>query len=147
VVRQAHRPPLRPVRDPPFPRRQRGAGVQTMDRVHDDGNARDTRGDPSEHPALRVMRMHDGRALAAEQIAATTSGIPQSRYAEMIYWHAVALVNMNRVDESLPFFAHAFRLEPGWRELTPRLPHSGLLPDNPQLIQRILESEKTHGQT
>lgn len=79
---------------------------------------------------------------AAEQIAATTAGVPQSRYAEMIYWHAVALANMNRVDESLPLFARAFRMEPGWRELTPRLPHSGLLPDDAKLIQRIVSVEK-----
>jgi uncharacterized Ntn-hydrolase superfamily protein len=75
---------------------------------------------------------------AAEQIASTTSGIPQSRYAEMLYWHAVALVNMQRVDESLPIFAKAFKLEPSWRELTPRLPHSGLLPDDTKLIERIV---------
>jgi uncharacterized Ntn-hydrolase superfamily protein len=75
---------------------------------------------------------------AAEAIAATTPGIPQSRYAEMIYWHAVALVNMKRVDESLPLFAKAFQLEPGWRELTPRLPRAGLLPDDSALIDRIV---------
>ncbi|HYM60949.1 MAG TPA: DUF1028 domain-containing protein, partial [Thermoanaerobaculia bacterium] len=75
---------------------------------------------------------------AAEQIAATTPGIPQSRYAEMIFWHAVALVNMKRVDESLPLFAKAFRMEPGWHELTPRLPKAGLMPDDKALIDRIL---------
>jgi uncharacterized Ntn-hydrolase superfamily protein len=75
---------------------------------------------------------------AAERIAATTTGIPQSRHAEMIYWHAVALVNMNRTDEALPLFARAFQMEPSWRELTPRLPRSGLLPDDPKLIERIL---------
>ncbi|PYQ26623.1 MAG: Zn-dependent protease [Acidobacteria bacterium] len=75
---------------------------------------------------------------AAEQIASTTSGIPQSRYAEMLYWHAVALVNMQRVDEALPIFAKAFKLEPSWRELTTRLPHSGLLPDDTKLIERIV---------
>ncbi len=74
---------------------------------------------------------------AAEQIASTTAGIPQSRYAEMIYWHAVALVNMKRVDEAMPLFAKAFQLEPSWRELTTRLPRSNLLPDDPQLIARI----------
>lgn len=76
---------------------------------------------------------------AAEQIASTLTGVPQSRLAEMIFWHAVALVNMKRVDESLPLFARAFRMEPGWRELTPRLPKSALLPDNPELIQRIVK--------
>jgi hypothetical protein len=28
-------------------------------------------------------------------------------------------------------------MEPGWRELTPRLPKSGLLPDDPAIIARI----------
>jgi uncharacterized Ntn-hydrolase superfamily protein len=65
---------------------------------------------------------------AAERIAATTSGIAKSRHAEMIYWHAVALVNMKRVDEALPLFARAFAMEPSWRELTPRLVKAGLLP-------------------
>jgi uncharacterized Ntn-hydrolase superfamily protein len=75
---------------------------------------------------------------AAEQIASSTPGVPPSRYAEMMYWHAVALVNMKRVDESLPLFAKAFAIEPGWRELTPRLPKAGLMPDDSALIQRIV---------
>jgi len=75
---------------------------------------------------------------AAEEIASSTPGVPQSRYAEMIYWHAVALVNMKRVDEAMPLFARAFAMEKGWRDLTPRLPKSGLLPDDAQLIERIV---------
>lgn len=77
---------------------------------------------------------------AAEQIAATTQGIPRSRHAEMLYWHAVALVNMKRIEESLPLFARAFELQPSWRELTQRLPRSGLLPDDSLLIKRIMMS-------
>ncbi|HYC89184.1 MAG TPA: DUF1028 domain-containing protein [Thermoanaerobaculia bacterium] len=75
---------------------------------------------------------------AAAAIAGRTSGIPQTRIAEMTYWHAVALVNMKRVDEALPLFARAFALQPGWRELTPRLVASGLLPDDKALIERIV---------
>ena len=78
---------------------------------------------------------------AAEAIAAKTPGVPQSRHAEMIYWHAVALVNMNRVDEALPLFARAFAMEPSWRELTPRLSRSGLLPDDAALLQRIVTAK------
>src|SRR5512147_1514491 len=63
---------------------------------------------------------------AAEAIAAATPGIPVSRHAEMVYWHAVALVNMKRVDESLPLFKKCFAIEKSWAELTPRLPASGL---------------------
>lgn len=75
---------------------------------------------------------------AAETIASTTPGIPQSRLAEMTYWHAVSLVNMGRSDEALPLFARVFKLEPAWRELTPRLVKSGLLPDDAKLTERIV---------
>lgn len=74
---------------------------------------------------------------AAERIAAATPGIQPTRHAEMIYWHAVALVNMNRVEEALPLFARAFALHAPWRELTAQLPASGLLPNDPELIGRI----------
>ena len=77
---------------------------------------------------------------AAEKIAAATPGIPRSRHAEMIYWHAVALANMKRVDESLPLFARAFSMEPSWRELTPRLRVAGLLPDDDNMIDRIVRA-------
>lgn len=79
---------------------------------------------------------------AAEEIAASTEGIPESRHAEMIYWTAVALVNMGRVDEALPKFSRAFAMQPSWRELTPRLPASGLLPDDPELIGKITGAGK-----
>ncbi len=57
---------------------------------------------------------------------------------EMIYWHAVALVNMGRVDESLPLFRKVFLKDRNWATLTPRLPKSGLLPDDPKVMKRIL---------
>jgi uncharacterized Ntn-hydrolase superfamily protein len=58
--------------------------------------------------------------------------------AEMIYWHAVALVNMGRLEESLPLFRKVFAMDRNWITLTPRLPKSGLLPDDPKIIQRIV---------
>ena len=58
--------------------------------------------------------------------------------AEMMYWHAVALVNMGRVEESLPLFRRVFAMDRNWITLTPRLPKSGLLPDDPKLIQKIV---------
>lgn len=67
---------------------------------------------------------------AAEQL------VPDN--AEMIYWHAVALVNMRRVEESLPLFKRVFAMDRNWIELTPRLPKSGLLPNDPKLIERIV---------
>ncbi len=57
---------------------------------------------------------------------------------EMVFWHAVTLANVGRVDESLPLFERAFQMWPDWRLLVPRLPDAGLLPDDPALIERIV---------
>jgi uncharacterized Ntn-hydrolase superfamily protein len=58
--------------------------------------------------------------------------------AEFVFWHAATLVQNNRLEEALPLFGRAFRLEPGWYLLVPRLPASELLPDDPEVIRRIL---------
>ncbi len=63
--------------------------------------------------------------------------------AEMIYWHAVALVNLKRVDESVPLFAKIFTMDPNWKELTPRLVGVGLLPDDPSALKKILGGESS----
>lgn len=65
--------------------------------------------------------------------------VPDSH--EMIFWHAATLAGAGRVDESLPVFARAFALWPQWRELIPRLPASGLLPDDDELIEKILSAK------
>jgi uncharacterized Ntn-hydrolase superfamily protein len=66
---------------------------------------------------------------------------------EMVYWHAVALVNMNRTDEALPLFRRVFAQDPNWRILTPRLVKSGLLPDDKKLINRITSVGARGGRT
>ncbi|MEZ5542697.1 MAG: DUF1028 domain-containing protein [Pseudomonadota bacterium] len=57
--------------------------------------------------------------------------------AEMKFWHAVSLVNAQRVDAALPVFEQAFRADPGWRVLVPRLVDAGLLEVAPDTLQRI----------
>ena len=42
------------------------------------------------------------------------------------------------VEEALPLFVRAYELHPAWRELVPRIVAVGLLPDDPELIDRIL---------
>ncbi|HEV7744894.1 MAG TPA: DUF1028 domain-containing protein [Pyrinomonadaceae bacterium] len=79
---------------------------------------------------------HKDNEGALREYGAAEKLVPDS--AEMIYWHAVALVNMGRVDESLPLFRKVFAMDKNWATLTPRLPKSGLLPDDPTLIQKIL---------
>jgi uncharacterized Ntn-hydrolase superfamily protein len=59
---------------------------------------------------------------------------------EMVFWHAVALVNMGRVEDSLPLFRRVFEQDPNWATLTPRLVKSELLPNDPKVIERILSA-------
>jgi uncharacterized Ntn-hydrolase superfamily protein len=60
--------------------------------------------------------------------------------AEPIFWHAVTLALGGRIEEALPLFARTYELDPVWRELVPRLVPVGLLPEDPALVERILEA-------
>jgi uncharacterized Ntn-hydrolase superfamily protein len=75
-------------------------------------------------------------AAALKAYAAAEALVPD--FAELSFWHAVALVNTGKVDESLPVFAKAYRLYPKFRELPPRLAKVGLLPDDPKVIARVV---------
>ncbi len=73
--------------------------------------------------------------------AGTHYGAAEAMYpdmAEFLFWHATTLVDNGKIDEALPLFARAFRLEPGWYLLVDRLPASGLLADDPETIRKIL---------
>jgi len=57
---------------------------------------------------------------------------------EFVFWHAATLAQAGRLEESLPIFSRAFRMRPSWMLLVPRLPASGLLPEDPAMIKAIL---------
>jgi len=57
---------------------------------------------------------------------------------EMKFWHAVSLVNAGRVDQSLPLFKEIFRRDINWAMLVPRLPRSGLFPNDDAVIQKVI---------
>lgn len=81
---------------------------------------------------------HKDNEGALREYSAAEKLVPDN--AEMIYWHAVALVNMGKVDESLSLFKKVFAIDKNWATLTPRLPKAGLLPDDPKIINRILSA-------
>jgi uncharacterized Ntn-hydrolase superfamily protein len=83
---------------------------------------------------------HKDNEGALREYSAAEKLVPNN--AEMIYWHAVALVNMGKVDESLPLFKKVFAMDKNWATLTPRLPKSGLLPEDPKIMERILSAAK-----
>jgi uncharacterized Ntn-hydrolase superfamily protein len=82
-----------------------------------------------------AVEQKDNEAALREYSAASRL-VPDN--SEMIYWHAVALVTMGRVEDALPLFSKVFALDRNWVTLTQRLPQAGLLPDDAQVIQRIL---------
>jgi len=71
-----------------------------------------------------------------EYAAAAAALAPE--IAELPFWHAAALATAGRLDEARPLFAEVFAREPRWRELVPRLPAAGLLPDDAALIAKIV---------
>jgi uncharacterized Ntn-hydrolase superfamily protein len=74
---------------------------------------------------------------ALREYGAASKLVPDN--AEMVYWTAVALVNMKRVDESLPLFKKVFAMDKNWVTLTTRLAKVGLLPDDTKIIERIVQ--------
>ena len=76
---------------------------------------------------------------ALREYAAAEAMVPDSlTNGEMVFWHAVTLVGVGRVDESLPYFRRAFAQDANWVELVRRLPKAGQLPDDPAIIGKIL---------
>ncbi len=57
---------------------------------------------------------------------------------ELIYWVAVTLADLGRVDEAIPLFRRAFTQDESWMELLGRLPAAGLLSADAATVQRIL---------
>ncbi len=67
----------------------------------------------------------------------------QPANAEIAFWTGVTILGSDpgapRIEQALPFFRRAFEGSPPLRELLPRLVPSGLAPEDPALIQRILD--------
>jgi len=79
---------------------------------------------------------HNDVESALKEYSAAEQLTPENM--EMVFWHAVTLASLDRVEESLPLFKKVFTADYNWATLLPRLPKSGLLPDKPELIKEIL---------
>jgi uncharacterized Ntn-hydrolase superfamily protein len=77
--------------------------------------------------------------MAVEAYGKATELVPENH--EFLFWEAVTLATVGRLDESLPLFKQAFELWPDWREMVQRLPASEQLPDDPELMKQILSIE------
>jgi len=79
-------------------------------------------------------------AGALREYGAAEAMLPDN--LEMKYWHAVALVNVGKLEESLPLFGEVFAKDANWRELTRRLPGVDLLKTDARGVERILSAGK-----
>jgi len=80
---------------------------------------------------------------ALREYAAAEAMVPDND--EFVFWHAVTLVQNARLEDSLALFARAFRMNPAWMLLVPRLSTVGLLPGPPEALARILATGPTAG--
>ncbi len=83
---------------------------------------------------------HENFELASREYTAAEKLAPH--IVEIPFWSAVTLVSSGRVDAALPIFKSVFQREPIWAQLVPKLVRSGLLPNDPALIEKILDQAK-----
>lgn len=79
---------------------------------------------------------HGDTEKALEEYAAAEAIRPEN--LEMIYWHAINLANLGRLEESLPLFKRVFEGDPNWATLTPRLLKVNLLDVDEVGLETIL---------
>jgi uncharacterized Ntn-hydrolase superfamily protein len=95
------------------------------------------------HRAYEESNAGDEAVALGDEKAALTHYAEAARLApeivELPFWQAVTLFSLGREEEAAPIFRRVFEQEPIWMELVRRLPASGLLPDDPKAIERILD--------
>jgi uncharacterized Ntn-hydrolase superfamily protein len=77
------------------------------------------------------------RALAAYQEALSLAP-DAATGGEAAFWTGIGLVSAGRVEEAIPFLRRAQAVHPRWADLIRRFPASGLLPDDPALLDRLV---------
>ena len=60
------------------------------------------------------------------------------RNEEMVLWHAVGLANNGRFEEAVPLFMKAFRKNPNWKVMVPRLVANGTLRMSEEQLRKLM---------
>lgn len=96
---------------------------------------------------LRLSRAYDYMNQGDEYMTENDMEAAQAAYQkaaelapgnlEIMFWHAVGLVNTGDVEQALPIFKHVFDQDESWRILVPRLVEADQLPDDKKVIGEI----------
>ena len=87
--------------------------------------------------------MNEGDALLAEnrnedaRDKYSLAAIMAPDLEEMHFWQAVTLADTGKLEEALPIFKHVFQKNRDWAELVKRLPASGLLKNDAEMLNKI----------
>ncbi len=97
---------------------------------------------------LEIQRAYESMNHGDELLAA---GDPQAAFEaydraarlaphliELPFWQAVTLADTGKTEEALVIFTKVFREDPNWALLLERLPAAGMLKNDPELIEQIL---------
>ena len=86
------------------------------------------------------LRFEEGDVEGAmEEYTAALALAPE--VYEIAFWAGITLAGSGNEEEAIPLLRRAYAAEPRMRELVARLPASGLLPDDPDLIARLTAKE------
>jgi uncharacterized Ntn-hydrolase superfamily protein len=88
------------------------------------------------------MAQGDASKAMEAYVEATTIIPDEATNGEAPFWVGITLVDSRRLDEAIPFLARAYAQDSRWAELVPRLPASGFLPEDEELIDRVVEAMK-----
>jgi uncharacterized Ntn-hydrolase superfamily protein len=88
-----------------------------------------------------ITRQEVSKALEAYREA--TSIVPdEATNGEAAFWVGVTLADTGKAEEAIPYLTRAYAQDRRWAELIPRLPASGLLPDDRDLVRKLVEGMK-----
>jgi uncharacterized Ntn-hydrolase superfamily protein len=97
---------------------------------------------------VKVHRAYDYMNEGDEHLAAGDAASALVAYAhasemlpdnpEVKFWAAITMIQSGPEETALEYFREVFAVDEKWREVVRRLPPAGLLPDDREMIQKIL---------
>ena len=74
--------------------------------------------------------------------AATSTVSDEAINGEAAFWVGITLASAGSIADAMPYLQRAYAQDARWAELVVRLPASGLLPDDAELIAGLVREMK-----
>ena len=80
----------------------------------------------------------DIEGAMAEYHAAMERVRDEATNGEAPFWVGITLASVGQTEEALPYLVRAYAQDPRWADLVTRLPAAGLLPDDDDLVKKLV---------